>query len=418
MKLREKFEKISKIEKLNDFEDEYVYDIEIDDSSHTFIANDILVHNSIYVQFDSAVRSIEGASFTREEALNICIAIDNYRLSKYFDNCFEKYGKIFNTKNRLKFKLENLSEYGIWLKKKNYAIKVAYDPNPSMELTPKEKRYLVIKGLEPVKGSYPDWARKKLVNLTEYVLELGRTLDLERDLVPKLQSIKDEYSTLSIDDIAFNYKIRIYNKYVEDEATLRLKKGISIYPRAASYYNHLLIKTKLNQKYPALREGDKIKFYYCAANEHGFDVFAYVPEIFPKEIAVPIDRDLQFFSLIVDPVNRLLEAMKMSSLDVNLKRKVELVVVKGKKPLTEDQIYPLYAVDQESLQYVEVPQKFWKVIGNAEVEVPESDFAEYLSTITKYGLNTTIVPKVELEKYLKRLTKKREKEEIEEEVED
>lgn len=168
-----------------------------------------------------------------------------------------------------------------------------------------------------------------------------------------------------------------------------------------------------------LREGDKIKFYYCANNEHGFDVFAYMPEVFPEEIAVPIDRDLQFFSLIVDPINRLLEAMKMSSLDTHLKRKVEVVTAKGKKPLTEDQIYPLYAVDQESLAYVEVPQKFWKVIGNADAKVPESDFAEYLSTITKYGLNTTIVPKIELEKYLKRLTKKREKvEEVEEHIED
>lgn len=419
MKLREKFEKISKIEKLNDFEDEYVYDIEIDDSSHTFIANDILVHNSIYVQFDPAVRSIEGASFTREEALKICVAIDTHRLSKYFDQCFEKYGKLFNTKNRLKFKLENLSEYGIWLKKKNYAIKVSYDPNPEMELTPKEKRYLVIKGLEPVKGSYPDWARKKLVELTEWVMEIGKALDLEQDLVPKLQSIKEEYNGLSINDIAFNFRIRIYNKYVEDVSSLKLKKGISIYPRAAAYYNHLLIKTGLNQKYPMLREGDKIKFYYCANNEHGFDVFAYMPEVFPEEIAVPIDRDLQFFSLIVDPINRLLEAMKMSSLDTHLKRKVEVVTAKGKKPLTEDQIYPLYAVDQESLAYVEVPQKFWKVIGNADAKVPESDFAEYLSTITKYGLNTTIVPKIELEKYLKRLTKKREKvEEVEEHIED
>lgn len=371
--------------------------------------------DSIYVQFDSAIRSIEGANFTREEALKICVAIDNYRLSKYFDQCFEKYGKVFNTKNRLKFKLENLSEYGIWLKKKNYAIKVAYEPNPDMALSPKEKRYLIIKGLEPVKGSYPIWARKKLTELTEWIMEIGKDLDIERDLVPKLQMVKEEYSKLPDDEVAFNFKIRIYNKYVESEEHLRLKKGISIYPRAAAYYNHLLIKTKLNLKYPALREGDKIKFYYCAPNEHNFDVFAYMPEVYPQEIAVAMDRNLQFFSLIIEPINRLLEAMKMSSLDADLKRKVEVVVAKSKKPLTEDQLYPLYAVDQESMGYAEVPQKFWKIIGNPDVEVPEQDFAEYLSVITKYGLNTTIVPKIELDKYLKRLTKKKAKPEVEEE---
>ena len=43
-------EEIDTIEQLEDFDDEYVYDIEVDDT-HTFFANDILAHNSIYVEF-------------------------------------------------------------------------------------------------------------------------------------------------------------------------------------------------------------------------------------------------------------------------------------------------------------------------------------------------------------------------------
>lgn len=363
--------------------------------------------DSIYVQFESAIHSIEGAAFTREEALAICVAIDQHRLSKYFDQCFEKYGRVFNTKNRLKLKLENLSEYGIWLKKKNYAIKVAYDPNPSFALTPKEKRYLIIKGLEPIKGSYPDWARKNLIVLDEYILEIGKKLDIERDLIPKLEELKAEFMQIHPNELAFNFNVRVYNKYVEDVATLNLKKGISIYPRASAYYNYLLLKSGLNNKYSLIREKDKIKFYYCAPNEHGFDVFAYAPENYPEEVAPPMDRDQQFFTLIVEPINRLLVAMKMSSIDIHLKRAVEVVTVKSKKPLDDDQIYPLYVVDRESLSYVEVPQKFWKVIGNSEAQISEDDFPEYLSVITKYGLNSTIVPKFELEKYIKRLAKKK-----------
>jgi hypothetical protein len=407
MKSKSKFEKIKSIERLPDFSDEYVYDLEVDDLTHSFIANDILVHNSIYVQFDSAVKSIKGRVFSREEALALCVEIDRHRLSQYFDIVFEKYGKVFNTKNRLKFKLENLSEYGIWLKKKNYAIKVSYDPNPTYSLTPKEERYLIIKGLEPVKGSYPDWARKKLVELTEYIMEIGKVLDLERDIVPKLQAIKEEFMTLSVDEIAFNFKIRIYHKYVESEEPLVLKKGISIYPRAASYYNHLLLKTGLNRKYTPLREGDKIKFYYCKPNDYEFDVFAYAPENYPSEIAPQLDYEAQFFSLIVEPVNRLLNAMQLNSLDINLKRSVEVITVKSKKELTDDQIYPLYVVDRTSLEYVEVPQKFWEIIGNPELNVSTDDFPEYLATITTYGLNSTIVPKFELQKYLKRMAKKK-----------
>jgi len=369
--------------------------------------------DSIYVQFDPAIKSICGKTFTREEALQLCVAIDTHRLSKYFDSVFEKYGKLFNTQNRLKFKLENLSEYGIWLKKKNYAIKVSYDPNPSQSLLEKEERYLIIKGLEPVKGSYPDWARKKLVELTEYIMEVGKRLNLERDLVPKLEEIKKEFLTLGIDDVAYNFKIRIYNKYVQSEEPLVLKKGISIYPRAAAYFNHLLLKTGLNRKYTLLREGDKIKFYYCAQNDYEFDVFAYSPENFPVEVAPQMDWNIQFFTLIVEPVNRLLEAMKINPLDTNLKRSVEVIRVKSKKPLEDSQIYPLYIVNRNTLDYVEVPEKFWKIIGNPEISVSEDDFPEYLSVITTYGLDSTIVPKFELAKYLKRLEKKREKGQVE-----
>lgn len=367
--------------------------------------------DSIYVQFDSAIDSISGANFTREEILNICINIDRHRLSSYFDGCFEKYGKVFNTKNRLKFKLENLSEYGIWLKKKNYAIKVAYEPNPSYSTFDPEKRYLVIKGLEPVKGSYPIWARTKLIELTSFIMERGKRLDIEKEIIPKLSDLKNEAISMHPDELAFNFNIRIYNKYVASEEKLELRKGISIFPRAAAIYNHILIKTGLVEKYPKIREKDKIKFYYCnpEENEGGHDVFAYSPGTYPDEIALKMDIDGQFFSLIVEPINRLLTAMKMSSLDVNLKRAVDVVTIKSKKVLTDAQIYPLYIVDQETLQYIEVPEKFWKVIGNPDAEIPEEDFQEYLGVITKYGLNTVIVPKPELEKYLKRLTKKKEK---------
>ena len=45
--LKYEFEDIESVEQLEDFDDEYVYDIETD--NHMFFANDILVHNSNYM---------------------------------------------------------------------------------------------------------------------------------------------------------------------------------------------------------------------------------------------------------------------------------------------------------------------------------------------------------------------------------
>jgi intein/homing endonuclease len=48
-----KFNKIESCKNLGEFEDEYVYDIEMADDSHTFIANDILIHNGVHKKSDN-----------------------------------------------------------------------------------------------------------------------------------------------------------------------------------------------------------------------------------------------------------------------------------------------------------------------------------------------------------------------------
>lgn len=52
-----KIVEIDKIEEIGAFNDEYVYDLEMDDESHSFIANNILVHNtdSLFVTFKPAI---------------------------------------------------------------------------------------------------------------------------------------------------------------------------------------------------------------------------------------------------------------------------------------------------------------------------------------------------------------------------
>jgi hypothetical protein len=48
---------IESCEQTGEWLDEYVYDVEVEDNSHTFIGNDILVHNSVFVSFDPAIKS-------------------------------------------------------------------------------------------------------------------------------------------------------------------------------------------------------------------------------------------------------------------------------------------------------------------------------------------------------------------------
>jgi hypothetical protein len=57
MQNKYEFLDIESVEEMDNFNDEWVYDLEMEDESHTFIANDILVHNtdSIFVSFKPAM---------------------------------------------------------------------------------------------------------------------------------------------------------------------------------------------------------------------------------------------------------------------------------------------------------------------------------------------------------------------------
>lgn len=366
--------------------------------------------DSIYVQFGSALRSIKGMSYiSEEEQLNMCIKIDDFRLSGYFKKCFDKYGGFFNTENRQNFELENLSIKGLWLKKKNYALKISYEPNREFTLLRNNEDssdYEVFKGLEMVKSSYPIWARLHLESLTKLILDKGYDINIEDDILPRLRSIKKEMKLKNIDDLAFNFNCRVYKKYVKSEKNLDLLKGIPIYARAASYYNHLLITNKLLGKYSKIFEGNKIKYYHPGENIHNFDIFAYSPGPFPEEIALPIDYDKQFFALIVEPINRQLKALGMNELNIYLNRSIEMVKVGTRKPLTEEQMYPLYVINTKTLDYEKIPEKFWTVIGNPSANIPSEGFNEYIGIISKYGLDTKIVPNSKLESFRKRTAKR------------
>jgi hypothetical protein len=360
--------------------------------------------DSVYVCFDFAIRSVEGLELSEHEALEFCLGINRNRLKHYFEQAFEKYASHFNTDNRQNFELENLSRAGIWLAKKKYVLKVSYKDNKHERLLDKES--LIIKGLEAIQASYPIWARKHLQDLYWELLDLCYSLDLERDLIPRLAALKEECNQLTIDEIAFNFSVRVYEDYVKKLNPLQLETGMPIYGRAAAYHNHLIKKTN-NQKYNLIRSGSKIKFYYAATNEHNFDIFAYAPGAFPEEFAVPMDRDQQFFRLLVEPINKLLVAMGYSELTPQLARKVDVIKSRSRsKEFTPEETFPLYAVSSVTLDYAEIPESCQHFIGNPDLQVPPDLFSTYISSISKFGLNTVIVPKHELTKYRDRVAKK------------
>ena len=68
------------------FEDEYVYDIEVGDDTHTFIGNDILVHNSLYISYENLLKTIKGVeNMSIEQKRDIIV---NFNTGFFYKNVF------------------------------------------------------------------------------------------------------------------------------------------------------------------------------------------------------------------------------------------------------------------------------------------------------------------------------------------
>ena len=82
------------------------------------------------------------------------------------------------------------------------------------------------------------------------------------------------------------------------------RKGAPIHVKGAILYNHLVKKNKLDNKYPYIFEGDKVRFLTLRQpNIYQASAFSFITSM-PREldIAAHIDYDTQFDKSFVEPL--------------------------------------------------------------------------------------------------------------------
>lgn len=313
------FEDIESCECIGSFDDEYVYDIEMDDETHTFIANDILVHNSAYVTFQPI---IDSCGIPLEQETDFDIAVYNHAMKPFLDNSFNKYAQDYNCdKNLEEFELEKISRTIILLAKKNYMCDVAWVDSGKKYDSLEKVSYT---GFDVVKGSTPDYCRGEMKVFVNYLLgHLNKGYKPTREeIAEQLRLMKRRFVMQSPNEISKATSISNYENFVQDDKSPELKffqtkqsntgeverkLAIPIHVRAAAVYNNMLFNKakKYMSKYALLKSGDKCKFYYVSEDE----VFAFVPDNFPIEFAPPMDVDIQFEKMLLSPLNRIIVAL-------------------------------------------------------------------------------------------------------------
>lgn len=303
-----KEESIKSVECIGEFEDEYVYDIEVDDETHTFIANDILVHNSCYVSFQEFIEKSDWKGTEKDFILQIY----EYRIKDYLEKIHQLYANNINGENFLSFELESIAKKGIWMAKKKYLQDIVWeDPDVHHDSLSRIK----VKGFDTIQSSTPPFARKHLNEIIRIFFSQEK-LNV-KEVVQYLKKIKKEFKLANIEDITFSLRSNGYNKYIiDDQNVFEYASGCQYHIRGAGYHNYLLGKSNYKNKYQRIGNGDKVKVYYT--KDKNCDSFAYSQGNYPYEFAPEVDYEMQFEKCILDPLNRIIKVIGLTQLDRNL----------------------------------------------------------------------------------------------------
>ena len=259
--------------------------------------------DSIYVILDKLVeKTCQGK--TDDQIADFLGKVCDNKLEPYIEKCFSELAEYTNAfKNAMVMKREVISNKAIWVAKKRYMMNVLDEEGVRLA-KPKMK----IMGIEAVKSSTPQVCRGKI----KEAINLIMTKD-ETTLQQFIKEFKKEYFTLSAEQISFPRSCNNLKKYRSSKDIFM--KGSPIHVKGALIYNYNIQKMKLQNKYPFIQEGDKIKFVKLKEqNPFRFDVISYVTKL-PTEFKLQqcIDYEIQFQKTFLDPMRFILESIGWSA---------------------------------------------------------------------------------------------------------
>jgi DNA polymerase elongation subunit (family B) len=256
--------------------------------------------DSVYITFDKLVSKLFPEGTPTEKIVNFLDKIASEKLEPFIDKSYQHLAREMNAyEQKMQMSREAIADKGIWTAKKRYILNV-WDMEGVRYKEPKLK----IMGIEAVKSSTPAPCREKI----KQALKIMMSGD-EKMLNKFIQEFRDEFMKLPPEDIAYPRSCNGVQKF-RGESQL-FAKGAPIHVKGAILYNHLVNKQKLENKYPLIQEGDKIRFLHLRQpNVFQSSAFSFMTEV-PKEldIAGKIDYDMQYEKSFVEPLKVITEKM-------------------------------------------------------------------------------------------------------------
>lgn len=311
-------EAITNVECIGNANDEYVYDICIDDENHPyFIANDILVHNSFGVDIGGIAHKITGKEhsidWTDEDADKLCNHLDTVIMPQINENC----GKIVKNEfwsdvSTIEFKREKLCSHAMFLAPKHYAMRVVN--NEGVHCKKWIHRGHCLKKVATPKYIKDHW--RKIVE--DGAIDSNWNAVTFRNYVYKWW---EEFQQKAPEEWALSKGYSTEHKFV---AAFDWTGCSSVSAKCVNLYNNMLEYLKIEDKYNPAMLGEKYRevFIIPSTNQWSMDRIGFVDK-WPKEFNKYLDIDYvqAFNKYCLEPIEPFLRVLKWSK--PNISKQIE-----------------------------------------------------------------------------------------------
>ena len=257
--------------------------------------------DSIYLHVGDLVEAVyKGREKTTEGIVGFLNKVCEVELEPYIESSYQELADYVNAYDqKMIMKRENIASTGIWTAKKRYILNV-WDS----EGVRYEDAKLKIMGIEAIKTSTPAPCRTMLKDAFKILMN-----GTEDEVIDYIEKCRKEFTSLPPEEVAFPRTVSNVEKWKSPSDMYQ--KGCPIHVRGAILYNHYTHKNKLEHKYSAIQNGEKIKFCYLKTpNWMHENVISFIQD-FPKELDLHkyVDYDLQFNKAFLEPVKVILDCI-------------------------------------------------------------------------------------------------------------
>lgn len=236
---------------------------------------------------------------TQNEILELVDAFCKDKLVPVINKDCEKLANYLNFfDNRISFKRESIAVRGFWTAKKRYAL-LQLDNEGVRYAEPKPK----IMGMETVRTDFPNFVRGHLKEAISVALN-----GTQNDLYKLIDKVESEFYTATPEKLGIPKGCNNMTKW--SSPTTIFQKGTPYQAKASLIHNHWITELGLEDKYPKVRDGDKVKLIHLIIpNPIRAKTIAFLEDLPPEfKLHDYIDVRKMFDKVFIKPLSRVTNA--------------------------------------------------------------------------------------------------------------